>query len=131
MSQLTQDRGVAGFLTNRRQLIVQVMKLTSAIESGHRDIAEALVHRFCQSLIDYLSNGYFRIYGDLLSCQSWSPLASTRSSRRPLRPPCPLLTATPQRPVRAKHPPGSWLRCEILSPTWRWHWRPASNWKIT
>lgn len=72
MSQLTRDRAVAGFLTNRRQLIVQVVKLTTAIDSGHRDIVEALVHRFCQSLIDYLSNGYFRIYGDLLSCQSWS-----------------------------------------------------------
>jgi regulator of sigma D len=72
MTQLTTDRSVAAFLTHRQQLIVQLMKLTGAIDSAHRDIVEAVLHRFCQTLVDYLSTGYFRIYGDLISCQSWA-----------------------------------------------------------
>ena len=60
-----ETHGVNGFLDDRQRLIVQIMKLTSAIDARHHDIVEALTIRFCQQMVDYLSNGHFQIYSDL------------------------------------------------------------------
>ena len=61
--------GVDGFLGDRQLLIVQIMKLTASIDDRHYDIVEALLTRFCQQMIDYLSNGHFQIYTDLFPSQ--------------------------------------------------------------
>jgi regulator of sigma D len=69
---LVQDRTVKTFLKCRRQLIVELMKLSNAIETHLDEQAELHLERFCQQLVDYLSNGYFRIYGGVLSQRSWT-----------------------------------------------------------
>ena len=71
MESLARDRAITRFLSNRQHLLVDFVKLSAAVEHRQRDIAEVLLKRCCQSLVDYLSDGYFRIYGDLLSCQAW------------------------------------------------------------
>jgi len=71
MQSLVRDRSIDRFLGNRQQLLVHFVKLSAAVEHRQRDIAEVLLRRCCQSLVDYLSDGYFRIYGDLLSCAAW------------------------------------------------------------
>ena len=71
MESLARDRAITGFLSNRQQLLVDFVKLSAAVEHRQRDIVEVLLTRCCQSLVDYLSDGYFRIYGDLLSSQAW------------------------------------------------------------
>jgi len=72
MRSLARERSIDRFLANRRQLLVDFVKLSAAVEHRQRDIAEVLLLRCCQSLVDYLSDGYFRIYGDLLSSRAWS-----------------------------------------------------------
>ncbi len=72
MPNRTAQRAIGVFLKNRRQLIVDLMRLSKAIESDLRDDAESLLERFCQQMVDYLSVGYFRVYGGLLSVQTWA-----------------------------------------------------------
>lgn len=64
------EHGVFGFLDDRQRLIVQIIKLSSAVDARHHDIVEALNIRFCQQIIDYLSNGHFQIYSDLFPTDS-------------------------------------------------------------
>lgn len=71
MSNRTAQRAIGVFLKNRRQLIVDLMRLSTAIESDLRDGAEELLERFCQQMVDYLSVGYFRVYGGLVT-QTWA-----------------------------------------------------------
>jgi len=71
MPKLAENRAVADYLNDRQQLIVMLMKLTSATEDAHPDLGEVLRIRLCEQLVDYLSSGYFRVYGDVLSVQSW------------------------------------------------------------
>jgi len=71
MQSLARNRSIDHFLMNRQHLLVDFVKLSAAVEHRQRDIAEVLLRRCCQRLVDYLSNGYFRIYGDLLSCAAW------------------------------------------------------------
>ena len=66
------QRAIGVFLKSRRQLIVDLMKLSNAIEGSLREPAESLLERFCQQMVDYLSNGYFRIYSDVLSPRTWT-----------------------------------------------------------
>ena len=72
MPELTSTRAVDRFLATRRQLIVHLMKLSKALDDNHHDIAQVLLLRFCENLVDYLGDGYFRIYGDLLSSHTWA-----------------------------------------------------------
>ena len=72
MSNRTAQRAIGVFLKDRRQLIVDLMRLSKAIESGQRDDADCLLERFCQQMVDYLSVGYFRVYGGLLTVQTWA-----------------------------------------------------------
>ena len=67
MPELTAQHAISVFLKGRQQLIVQLMKLSTAIEQNHAEQTQLNLMKFCQTLVDYLSNGYFRIYGDLLS----------------------------------------------------------------
>jgi regulator of sigma D len=67
-----QDRTVKTFLKSRQQLIVELMKLSNAIENRLDEQAEFHLERFCQQLVDYLSNGYFQIYGGVLPQRSWT-----------------------------------------------------------
>jgi len=68
----TAQRAIGTFLKSRRQLIIDLMKLSNALEGDLRSQAEMLLERFCQRMVDYLSNGYFRVYRDVLSPQTWT-----------------------------------------------------------
>ena len=72
MPNRTAHHAIGVFLKNRRQLIVDLMRLSKAIESDVRDDAECLLERFCQQMVDYLSVGYFRVYGALSSPKIWA-----------------------------------------------------------
>ncbi len=72
MSNRTAQRAIGTFLKSRRQLIVELMRLSKAIEGELRDEAEGLLERFCQDMVDYLSVGYFRIFCGLVSPQTWA-----------------------------------------------------------
>jgi regulator of sigma D len=65
------QRAIADYLNDRQKLIVLLMKLTSATEDRCQDVAETLRIRLCERVVDYLSTGYFRIFGNLLSPQAW------------------------------------------------------------
>lgn len=72
MQDHTAQRAIGTFLKCRRQLIVELMKLSHAIEAALGEQAESHLEKFCQQMVDYLSNGYFRVYGDVLLPRSWA-----------------------------------------------------------
>ncbi len=72
MSNHATQRAIGTFLKSRRQLIVELMRLSKAIEGGQRDEAEGLLERFCQDMVDYLSVGYFRVFCGLVSPHTWA-----------------------------------------------------------
>lgn len=46
----------------RQRLISYLVKLNQALNDDLTDLAHALLTRFCDSLVDYLSDGHFRIF---------------------------------------------------------------------
>jgi regulator of sigma D len=72
MSNRAAQRAIGTFLKSRRQLIVELMRLSRAIEGNLRDEAESLLERFCQDMVDYLSVGYFRVFCGLVPPQTWA-----------------------------------------------------------
>jgi len=71
-AQLTAQRAIGVFLKGRQQLIVQLMRLSKAVEHNDGEQTQLYLVKFCQTLVDYLSNGYFRIYGELLTPRTWA-----------------------------------------------------------
>jgi regulator of sigma D len=55
----TPDRS---FLECRQRLISYLMKLNNALRNDLQDLSHALTSRFCDSLVDYLSAGYFQLF---------------------------------------------------------------------
>jgi len=66
------QHSVESFLKDRQRLIVELMQLSTAVERNFIEQSELLFDRFCQRLVDYLSNGYFRIFADESSPNSWA-----------------------------------------------------------
>lgn len=60
------DRYVAeadrSFITCRQTLISYLIKLNDALDARLPDLSQALLNRFCDALVDYLSAGHFRIF---------------------------------------------------------------------
>lgn len=50
------------FGASRQRLISYLVKLNLALEEGLPDLSQALLARFCDSLVDYLSEGHFRVF---------------------------------------------------------------------
>lgn len=46
----------------RQRLISYLIKLNRALSEDLTDLSRALLARFCDSLVDYLSAGYFRVF---------------------------------------------------------------------
>jgi regulator of sigma D len=55
----TADRS---FLECRQRLISYLIKLNNALRDDLQDLSHALLSRFCDSLVDYLSAGYFQLF---------------------------------------------------------------------
>ena len=81
MSNRAAQRAIGTFLKSRRQLIVELMRLSQAIEGELRDEAEGLLERFCQDMVDYLSVGYFRIFCGSGLAANLGDAARVRDSR--------------------------------------------------
>lgn len=75
----TQDRS---FLQCRQRLISYLMKLNNALRDDLQDLSHALLSRFCDSLVDYLSAGYFQLFQRALPgpCDYATIEATTRSA---------------------------------------------------
>lgn len=50
------------FAACRQRLIRYLIKLDNALEADLADLSQALLSRFCDSLVDYLSAGYFQVF---------------------------------------------------------------------
>lgn len=46
----------------RQRLISYLVKLNHALNEDLQDLSQALVSRFCDSLVDYLSAGHFQVF---------------------------------------------------------------------
>lgn len=46
----------------RQRLIAYLVKLNHALDENFIDLSEALLGRFCDTLVDYLSAGHFRVF---------------------------------------------------------------------
>lgn len=46
----------------RQRLISYLVKLNHALSDDLEDLSQALLSRFCDSLVDYLSAGHFRVF---------------------------------------------------------------------
>ena len=46
----------------RQRLISYLIKLNQALNENLQDLSQALVSRFCDSLVDYLSAGHFQVF---------------------------------------------------------------------
>ncbi|HEX7035023.1 MAG TPA: Rsd/AlgQ family anti-sigma factor [Pseudomonadales bacterium] len=60
------DRYVAeadrSFIACRQKLISYLVKLNDALDARLPDLSQALLRRFCDALVDYLSAGHFRVF---------------------------------------------------------------------
>lgn len=50
------------FQQSRQRLISYLVKLNHALNENLQDLSQALVSRFCDSLVDYLSAGHFQVF---------------------------------------------------------------------
>ncbi len=50
------------FADCRQRLIAYLVKLNHALDQDLPDLAQALLQRFCESLVDYLSAGHFNVF---------------------------------------------------------------------
>jgi len=55
----TADRS---FSECRQRLISYLVKLNNSLNENLADLSHALLNRFCDSLVDYLSAGHFRVF---------------------------------------------------------------------
>ena len=46
----------------RQRLITYLVKLSHAMDANLPDLSQALLSRFCDALVDYLSAGHFRVF---------------------------------------------------------------------
>lgn len=59
----TRQSGTIEQLINARPtLLTRIVKLDSALQANHQDLAEILRCRLCDDLIDYCSRGHFQIF---------------------------------------------------------------------
>lgn len=50
------------FVACRQRLISYLVKLNHALDADLPDLGQALLSRFCDALVDYLSVGHFRVF---------------------------------------------------------------------
>ncbi len=62
----------------RQRLISYLIKLNQALNDDLVDLSQALLSRFCDSLVDYLSAGHFRVFQRLsLPARSYAVIEAT------------------------------------------------------
>jgi regulator of sigma D len=62
----------------RQRVISYLVKLNRALNADLPDLSQALLSRFCDALVDYLSEGHFRVFQRLsLPAQSYALIEAT------------------------------------------------------
>jgi regulator of sigma D len=62
----------------RQRVISYLVKLNRALNADLPDLSQALLSRFCDALVDYLSEGHFRVFQRLsLPAQSYALIDAT------------------------------------------------------
>jgi len=62
----------------RQRLVRYLVKLNEALDQDLVDLSQALLSRFCDSLVDYLSAGHFRVFQRLsLAPHSYALIGAT------------------------------------------------------
>ena len=56
----------ANFSNCRQRLIAYLVELNNALDQNLNDLSQALLTRFCNSLVDYLSAGHFQVFQRLI-----------------------------------------------------------------
>jgi regulator of sigma D len=62
---MMQNPVLTRLVKQRNTLLNRLVKLNSTLRNGHDDLAEVLRTRFCDSLVDYLSEGHLRAFQSL------------------------------------------------------------------
>jgi len=52
------------FIGSRQRLLSRLIRLSDTLQQRHWDIAETLLHQFCQELMDYLELGHDRAFAN-------------------------------------------------------------------
>ena len=81
MHQITSTDQLSQQILNQRQLVLtQLLQLSTALDQAHHDLAEVQMNRFCNTLVDYLSFGHFRVFPEAdPSTAEYSAIESTTS----------------------------------------------------
>jgi regulator of sigma D len=66
------------FTDSRQRLIAYLVKLNTALDQDLSDLSQALLQRFCESLVDYLSAGHFSVFQRVaLAADEYAAIEST------------------------------------------------------
>lgn len=72
------DRSDRVFADSRQRLIAYLVKLNTSLDQDLTDLSQALLQRFCESLVDYLSAGHFRVFQRVaLAADEYAAIEST------------------------------------------------------
>ena len=66
------------FSDSRQRLIAYLVKLNQSLDQDLTDLSQALLQRFCESLVDYLSAGHFSVFQRVaLAADEYAAIEST------------------------------------------------------
>lgn len=66
------------FTDSRQRLIAYLVKLNQALDQDLTDLSQAILQRFCESLVDYLSAGHFSVFQRVaLAADEYAAIEST------------------------------------------------------
>ncbi len=72
------ERSDKVFTDSRQRLIAYLVKLNTALDQDLNDLSQALLQRFCESLVDYLSAGHFSVFQRVaLAADEYAAIEST------------------------------------------------------
>ena len=72
------DNADRAFADSRQRLIAYLVKLNQALDQDLTDLSQAILHRFCESLVDYLSAGHFSVFQRVaLAADEYAAIEST------------------------------------------------------
>lgn len=72
------DNADRAFTDNRQRLIAYLVKLNRTLDQDLADLSQAILQRFCESLVDYLSAGHFSVFQRLaLAADEYAAIEST------------------------------------------------------
>lgn len=72
------DNADRAFADSRQRLIAYLVKLNRTLDQDLTDLSQAILQRFCESLVDYLSAGHFSVFQRVaLAADEYAAIEST------------------------------------------------------